>query len=107
VPLFIYGHATGRQPFHEEAYSTNVSALGAKLIMMAAVEPGQTLLLVNNVSQAEQECRVAYVGGRDPQNVEVAVEFSQPVEDFWSITAKPKPAPLPDSSSDSGQQPSR
>jgi len=107
VPLFVYGHPTGRQPFYEEAYSTNVSALGARLIMMATVQPGQTLLLVNNVSQAEQECRVAYVGGRDPQTVEVAVEFSQPVEDFWSITAKPKPAPSPESSSDSERQRSR
>jgi hypothetical protein len=102
VPVFVYGHVTERQPFHEEAYSTNVSAVGARLIMMATVRPGQTLLLINKVSQAEQECRVAYVGGRDPQTVEVAVEFSQPAEDFWRLTSKPEPAQSPENSSDSG-----
>lgn len=101
VPVFIYGHASGRQPFHEEAYSTNVSATGGRLVMMATVRPGQPLLLVNKVSQAEQECRVAYVGGRDPQTVEVAVEFSQPVEDFWRVTPKPEANQSAENGSDS------
>ena len=92
MPVFVYGHTSGRIPFHEEAYSANVSALGARLIMTATVRPGQTLLLTNKVTQAEQECRVAYVTGRDPQTVEVAVEFSTPVPDFWRITAPPRRA---------------
>ena len=87
VPVFIYGHTPGLNPFHERAYSTNVSALGARLIMMETVRPGQTLLLTNHVTQAEQECRVAYIAGRDAQSLEVAVEFLKPAPNFWRITA--------------------
>ena len=67
VPVFIYGQTTGRQPFHEESYSTNVSAVGARLIMMATVRPGQTLLLVNKVSQADMEkARIEWIGIFNP-----------------------------------------
>lgn len=94
VPVFVYGHTPGQTPFHEEAYSTNVSALGARLVMMATVRPGQTLFLTNKITQVEQECRVAYVAGHDPQTVEVAVEFPQLAPDFWRITSGPiKPGP--------------
>jgi hypothetical protein len=93
VPIFVYGHLPGQTPFHEEAYSTNVSALGARLVMVATVRPGQTLLLTNKFTQAEQECRVAYVGGRDPHTLEVAVEFPQEAPDFWRITSAPRKQP--------------
>jgi len=89
VPVFVYGHAADRQPFHEAAYSANVSALGARLIMEASVRPGQTLLLTNKVTQVEQPCRVAYVDSHDAQSVKVAVEFLRPAPDFWRIVSKP------------------
>ena len=92
VPIYVYGHTPPQQPFHEEAYSAVVSALGGLLVMSSTVRPGQTLLLTNKVTQKEQECRVAYVGGRDPQSVEVAVEFSDLAPDFWRLTAPPQPA---------------
>jgi hypothetical protein len=64
IPVFVYGHSVDQQPFHEEAYSANVSEMGALLIMTATVRPGQALLLTNKVTQQEQACRVAHVGGR-------------------------------------------
>ena len=95
VPVFVYGHTLGAAPFHEEAYSTNVSALGARLVMLSDVLPGQTLLLTNKVTQAEQECSVAYVDTRNPQAVEVAVEFPLLSPEFWRITAvSANPVPL-------------
>jgi hypothetical protein len=87
VPVFVYGHTAGSQPFHEEAYSADVSAVGARLIMAATVRPGQTLLLTNKVTQAEQECRVAYVADHDAQSLKVAVQFQKPAPDFWRIVA--------------------
>lgn len=89
VPVFVYSHTLGAAPFHEEAYSTNVSALGARLVMLSDVLPGQTLLLTNKVTQVEQECSVAYVDTRNPQAVEVAVEFPLLSPEFWRITAAP------------------
>ncbi|HEY1866377.1 MAG TPA: PilZ domain-containing protein [Candidatus Acidoferrales bacterium] len=85
VPVFVYGHNASRQPFHEEAYSANVSEAGALLVMKATVRPGQTLLVTNKLTQEEQECRVAYVSSRDPENVDVAVEFDGPTPDFWRL----------------------
>ena len=87
VPVFVYGHNPAQQPFHEEADSAVISELGGLLVMRSTVHPGQSLLLTNKVTQKEQECRVAYVGGHDPQSVEVAVEFPIFAPDFWRLTA--------------------
>jgi hypothetical protein len=104
VPVFVYGHTPGLTPFHEEAYSTNVSALGARLVMMATVRPGQTLLLTNKMTQAEQECQVAYVAGHDPQTVQVAVEFPKLAPDFWRLTNPPEENKAPAPPSGSGKR---
>jgi hypothetical protein len=92
VPVFVYGHNPAQQPFHEEAYSAVISELGGLLVMSSTVRPGQVLLLTNKVTQKEQECRVAYVGGHDPQSLEVAVEFPAVAPDFWRLTAQPRAA---------------
>jgi hypothetical protein len=89
--VFVYGHAPDWIPFHEKASSLNVSAVGARLSMITTVRPGQSLLLTNNVTQAEQECRVAYVARGELQSIEVAVEFLGPRPDFWHIIAAPPP----------------
>jgi hypothetical protein len=103
VPVFVYGHNPAQQPFHEEAYSAVISELGGLLVMSSTVRPGQVLLLTNKVTQREQECRVAYVGGHDPQSLEVAVEFPSVAPDFWRLTAQPRSA-LSVSSSDTDRQ---
>jgi ABC-type Mn2+/Zn2+ transport system ATPase subunit len=77
--------------------------LGGLLVMSSTVRPGQVLLLTNKVTQKEQECRVAYVGGHDPQSLEVAVEFPVVAPDFWRLTAYPRAA-LSASSSDTKTQ---
>jgi hypothetical protein len=86
IPVFVYGHDASRQPFHEEAYSANVSDVGGLLVMTATVRPGQTLLLTNKVTQDARECRVMRLSGRDLQTIEVAVEFAAPTMDFWRVT---------------------
>ena len=86
VPVFVYGHGAGRQPFYEEAYSATVSELGGLLVMTATVRPGETLHLTNKVTQQQQECRIAHVSGSDPGTIEVAVEFAQLAPDFWRMT---------------------
>jgi hypothetical protein len=89
VPVFVYGHSSGRAPFHEEAYSAVVSDRGALLIMTTTVPVGEKLLLTNKVTQTEQECRVAGIGKRDGPSVEIAVEFSAADPQFWRVTAPP------------------
>jgi hypothetical protein len=62
VPVFVYGHSTAQEPFHEEAHTIDVSANGALLMLGARVQAGQKLLLINKSTQTEQECRVVYLG---------------------------------------------
>ena len=91
VPVFVYGHTSDQTPFHEDAYSSVVSERGALLIMTTPVPVGEKLLLINKVTQADQECRIAHVGPRDGPSVEVAVEFTDAAPQFWRVTAPPRP----------------
>src|SRR5712692_9358365 len=92
VPVFVYGHDTGQAPFHEDAYSTVVSEHGALLNMTTAVRMGDKLLLTNEVTQDQQECRVTSVGQREGPSIPVAIEFTAPSSQFWRLTAPPRHA---------------
>ncbi len=83
VTVVVQGLDSEDQRFQEEACSANVSELGGLLEMDAAVLPGQVLLLTNKITQEEQGCRVAYVGGRDSHRAGVGVEFANLAPDFW------------------------
>jgi hypothetical protein len=88
IPVFVYGHGSGLEPFHEEAYSAVVSETGGLLVMTARVRLGQLLLITNRATQEERQCRVAYVGPRDSDQRAVAVEFIEPTAKFWRLTAR-------------------
>jgi hypothetical protein len=94
IPIFVYGHGSGLEPFHEEAYSAVVSETGGLLVMNATVQLGQSLLLTNRATQEARKCRVAYVGARERDQPAVAVEFAEPTEDFWRLTERNKAAGL-------------
>ena len=92
IPIFVYGHGSGLEPFHEEAYSAVVSETGGLLVMTAAVQPGQSLLLTNRATQAQRKCRVAHVVARERDQPAVAVELAEPTGDFWRLTERNKAA---------------
>jgi len=88
VPVFVYGYGSGLDPFHEDAYSAVVSETGGLLVMTARVQPGHSLMITNRVTQEERECRVAYVGAREPDQLAVAIEFMEPAASFWRLTTR-------------------
>lgn len=88
IPVFVYGHGSSEEPFHEEAYAAVVSDNGGLLIMNARVQPGQSLLITNRATQEEIACRVAYVGAKEPDQPTVAVEFVEPTSGFWRLTKR-------------------
>ena len=92
VPVFVYGRNRADQPFHEDAYSAVVSDCGALLIMTTAMQIGDTLLLTNKSTEAEQECRVVNVGPPEDLSIAIAVEFTQDAPSFWRVTASPQSA---------------
>jgi hypothetical protein len=86
VPVFVYGHGDGIEPFHEEAYAAVVSDNGGLLVMTTSVQLGHTLLITNRATQEEKEARVAFIGTLEPDQAAVAVEFKEPAPDFWRLT---------------------
>ncbi len=93
VSVYVYGHDPGKEPFHEEAHTLNVSANGALLLLSAPVSKGQMLLLTNQLTQKEQDCRVVYLGTKHSRTVEAGVAFPQTNPDFWQAHAPPEDKP--------------
>jgi hypothetical protein len=91
--VYVYGHDQGDEPFHEEAHTLNVSAMGALLLLSIPVRKGQTLLLTNQLTQKEQDCRVVYLGARHSRTVEAGVVFPQTNPEFWQLHEPPESNP--------------
>jgi hypothetical protein len=83
VRVFVYGHAPGKKPFHEEATTLEVSSHGGLLTLAANVSVGQKLLLTNVANREERECRVVRFTPKHRQKREVAIEFARSAPDFW------------------------
>ncbi len=95
VSVYVYGYGPGKEPFHEEAHTLSVSANGALLLLSVPVREGQTLLLTNQLTQRELDCRVVYVGVRHSRTVETGVAFRRPQPDFWQAHAAADPEDEP------------
>ena len=95
VSVYVYGHGPGKEPFHEEAHTLNVNANGALLLLGAPVEKGQTLLLTNQLTQQEQDCRVIFLGTQHSRTVEAGVAFRESNPDFWQKQEPLENDPIP------------
>lgn len=84
VPLIVRGESAENHPFREETFTISVSAHGALVLLAAKVALGQTLVLVKPETRQEQEGRVSRLGAPYGGLAQVAVEFSQPVPEFWA-----------------------
>lgn len=90
VPVYVYGHGPGEEPFHEEAHTLRVNATGALLLLSVPVCEGQRLLLTNALTQKEQDCRVAFLGTRHSRTTETGVAFPLTNPTFWAPPTAPE-----------------
>ena len=90
ISVQVYGHGPGKEPFHEEAHTLNVNAHGGLLLLSVPVHQGQTLLLTNQETQQDQECRVVYLGTKHSRTVETGVEFPRINPEFWQRHEPPE-----------------
>jgi hypothetical protein len=81
--LLIYGSDSEKQPFHEQSETIDANENGCLLSLANSVSRGQRLVVTNMRNQAEQECRVVYVGRRARGKSRVGVEFIRPTPQFW------------------------
>ena len=86
APVLVYGYGALGNPFHEGTEALHVNAGGALITLCAAVNPGQTLLLINKVNLKEEKCTVVRRAPTYLNRTAIAVEFLQPVPDFWHTT---------------------
>ncbi len=81
--VLVYGSDSEKQPFHEQSETIDANENGCLLSIANSVSRGQRLFLTNMRNQAEQECRVIYVGRRVRGKSRVGVEFVRPTPQFW------------------------
>jgi hypothetical protein len=93
ISVYVYGHGPGKEPFHEEAHTLSVNANGGLLLLSVPVHEGQTLLLTNQRTQQEQDCRVVFLGTKHSRTVETGVAFPQTNPDFWQSHSTPEDKP--------------
>jgi len=93
ISVYVYGHGPGTDPFHEEAHTLNVNANGALLLLSVPVHKGQKLLLTNQLTQQEQDCRVVFLGTQHSRTVETGVAFPRTNPDFWQLHVPPEDKP--------------
>lgn len=83
VPLIVSGETAEKQPFSEETFTISVSAHGALVLLANRVALGQTIVLIKPETRQEQKGRVSRLGAPYGGLAQVAVEFAQPVPEFW------------------------
>jgi hypothetical protein len=93
ISVYVYGHGPGKEPFHEEAHTLHVNANGALLLLSVPVQMGQTLLLTNQLTQQEQDCRVVFLGTKHSRTIETGVAFPRTNPDFWQSHSTPEDKP--------------
>jgi hypothetical protein len=70
-----------------------VNANGALLLLSVPVQKGQALLLTNQLTERDQDCRVVFQGTQHSRTVEAGVAFSQPNPEFWQVPVSPEHEP--------------
>jgi hypothetical protein len=93
ISVYVYGHGPGEEPFHEEAHTLKVNANGALLLLSVPVYKGQRLLLTNQYTGQEQDCRVVFLGTQHTRTVETGVAFPRTNAEFWRLRTPPENKP--------------
>jgi hypothetical protein len=86
APVLVYGYGATDNPFHEGTEALSVNARGGLITLTTAVDPGQTLLLINKVNLKEEKCTVVRQTRTYLNRTGIVVKFPQPVPDFWDTT---------------------
>lgn len=78
----VYGYGQSKSPFYKEAKALKANSNGCLLILGAAVNRGQKLLLMNSRQNAA-EVEIVNTRSLSGQLFEVEVSFPTPCPSFW------------------------
>jgi hypothetical protein len=85
VPVLVSGLDAHSQRFREFSCMLSVNKYGGLVSLAAAVQKGQTILLVNCKTGEEQECRLVHIGSAENGQGAMGIEFTRPAPEFWQI----------------------
>ena len=86
IRVHVLGLDVFRESFNEFTHTLSVNANGGSLALAARVHQGQRILVVNESTGKERECRVADVGSLKYGKWTVGIEFAEAAENFWKIS---------------------
>ena len=93
IPVRAAGKSAVGRKFRENSQTIVVNAHGALLYVQAEVEMGADIVLINPVTEEEQECRVVYLGDLSDKGTRIGVEFLSPSPHFWGVDFTPQDWP--------------
>jgi len=86
LPVIVHGQNEMGEKFCVRALTYSLNQQGLLLSLEEPVEPGQSLLIVNENTSRSAETRVAHVRrDRDGKRL-VGLEFVNPETNFWKMT---------------------
>src|ERR1700730_4247816 len=85
IAVRVKGTAVDGRKFRENCQTIVINAHGGLLYLQESLEMGVELILVNLVTEDEQECRVVYLGDNSEKGTRVGVEFLSPNPHFWGV----------------------
>jgi hypothetical protein len=89
LPILIVARGADNQHVSENAFTTNVSAHGALLLLTMRVALNQKILIRNPDTLEEQFARVVHLTPAAENKSEVGVEFLKAAPKFWRISFPP------------------
>lgn len=85
IPVRVYGRTPDNRPFRDITMTKAVSAHGGLMPLAPKVKRGQTVLLVNSITEEERECRVVFVQSKLRGPRRVGLQFTDLKGDFWHV----------------------
>jgi len=93
IPVRATGKNADGRKFRENSQTIVINAHGGLLYLQETLELGGDLVLINPVTEEEQECRVVYLGDLSDKGMRVGVEFLSPSPHFWGVEFAPQDWP--------------
>lgn len=87
--VVVTGKNSDGRKFREACDTIVINAHGGLLYLNQPLENGAMLVLVNPLTQEEQECRIVYLGDAGEKGQRVGVEFLSPAPRFWGVEFAP------------------
>ena len=93
IPVRATGKSVQGRKFRENSQTIVINAHGGLLYLQEEIAMGADLVLINPVTEEEQECRVVYLGDTSEKGTRVGIEFLSPSPHFWGVDFTPQDWP--------------